>query len=112
MIRQLNILHIQQVNKHNIHHTFLYNYRFTKFHQVCNSTMQTFTKHVTNHAICQLLDMMFQHPVMVQCALFYALLYARLILLGNPRPHILLTKQRAFVFRISCAIIPKGVTIF
>jgi len=42
-----------------------------------------------------MLNMMFQHPGTVQCALFYALLYACFILLENPRPLILLTKQRA-----------------
>jgi len=44
---------------------------------------------------CKMLDMMFQYPGTVQFALFYALLYARFILLGNSRPHILLTNQRA-----------------
>jgi len=59
-----------------------------------------------------MLDTMFQHSGTIQCALFYAWLYARFILLRNPRPHILLTKQRAYLYRISCAFIPKGVAIF
>jgi len=61
---------------------------------------------------CKMLDMMFQHPDTVQCALFYVWLYACFILLRNPCSHILLTKQRAYLFRISCVFIPKGVTIF
>jgi len=61
---------------------------------------------------CEMLDMMFQHPGTVQCALFYARLYARFILLRNPRPRILLTKQHTYLFRIRCVLIPKGVTIF
>jgi hypothetical protein len=43
---------------------------------------------------CKMLDMMFKH-----------------ILLRNPRLHIFLTKQCAYLFRISCGFIPKGVTI-
>jgi hypothetical protein len=50
-----------------------------------------------------MLDTMFQHilaiqhPGTVQCDLFYALLYACFILLRNPRPHILLTKQHTYL---------------
>jgi len=57
-------------------------------------------------------DTMFQHPGMVQCALFYAWLYAHFILLRNLRPHILLTKQRAYLYKISYVFIPKEATIF
>jgi len=59
-----------------------------------------------------MLDMMFQHPDTIQCALFYTELYAHFILLRNTRPHILLTKQHPYLFRISCGVIPKGVIIF
>ena len=61
---------------------------------------------------CKMLDMLFQHPSTVQCALFYAWLYAHFILLRNPSPHILLTNQLTYLFRISCVFIPKGVIIF
>ena len=40
------------------------------------------------HVLGIILDMMFQHLGTVQCALFYALMYAHFILLRNPRPHI------------------------
>jgi len=59
-----------------------------------------------------MLDMMFSHPGTVQCALFHAYLYTRFILLRNIRPHILLFKQRAYLFRISYDVIPKIVIIF
>ena len=60
----------------------------------------------------KMLDTMFQHAGTIQCAQVYAYLYARFILFGIPHPHILLSKLRAHLFRISCANIPKGVTIF
>jgi len=47
---------------------------------------------------CKMLDMMFQHPGTVQCTFIYVWLYARFILLRNPHPHILLTKQHAYLF--------------
>jgi len=61
---------------------------------------------------CKMLDTMFQHLGTVQCPQVHAYLYARFILLGNPRPHILLTKQRAYLFWISRFVIPKRVIIF
>jgi len=59
----------------------------------------------------KMLDIMFQHPDTIQCTLFYACLYVRFIILRNPRSLILLTKQRAHLFRISCVLIPKRVII-
>jgi len=50
---------------------------------------------------------MFQHPSMVQCALFHVCLYTRLYYLSKPYFLILLTKQRAYLYRISCGIFLK-----
>ena len=60
--------------------------------------------------LCKMLDTMFQHPDTIQCAQIYAYLYARLILFGNPHLHILLSKLRVYLFRISSTNVPKGVT--
>ena len=62
--------------------------------------------------LCKMLDTMFQHRGTVQCALFHACLYALVILLRKPLSHILLTKQRAYLYIISCIFIPKGEIIF
>jgi len=67
---------------------------------------------ICSRHLCKLLDMMFQHLVTAQCVLLYAWLYAHFILLRNPHSHILLTKQRVYLFRISCVLFLKEVTIF
>jgi hypothetical protein len=54
-----------------------------------------------------MLDTMFQHPGMVQCAWLYAYLYARFYYLRKPYFLILLTKQRIYLYIISCTFIPK-----
>jgi len=47
----------------------------------------------------KMLDTMFQHPGTIQRASVYIYLYARFILLGNPRPHILLSKLIVPIFQ-------------
>ena len=57
--------------------------------------------------LCVMLDTMFQHPGTVQCAMYLACLYARLYYLRKQYFHILLTKQRAYHYMISCGIFLK-----
>ena len=63
-------------------------------------------KHVFTH-LCKMLDTIFQHPGTIQCAWVHAYLYARLIFKRKQYFLILLTKQRAYLYRISCGIFLK-----
>jgi len=62
--------------------------------------------------LCEMLDTVFQHPGTVQCVWVHAYLYARFTFLRKPLFRILVTKQRTYLYKISCTFISKGATIF
>ena len=62
--------------------------------------------HYTRH-VYKMLDTMFQHPGTIQCVMYLVCLYTRLYYLRKPYFLILLTKQHAYHYRISCGIFLK-----
>ena len=68
-------------------------------------------QHVFRH-LCKMLDMMFQHPGTVQCVLVMPICTRALYCLRKQYFVILLTKQRAYLYRISCGIFLKLLLYF
>jgi len=56
-----------------------------------------------------MLDTMFQHPGMVQCALYLALFYARIYLFKESTPYFLLVKLHVFSTESNRLWFPEGV---
>ena len=56
-----------------------------------------------------MLDMMFQHPGMLQCVLYIALFYARVYLFKESTPYFLLVKLHVFSTESEHLLFPEGV---